>query len=196
VNRTTRRPWLAAPLAAIIVAAGCTDRAPESGRDALIGQQNAPWLAITGATLIDGTGRDPIADAVLLIRDGRVHDAGPAGTIEIPPDTLRLDYRGAWIIPGLINAHGHVGTADGLHGGPAVHTEANVLAQLGLYARSSASAIPARIRSRTAIPVTILASRMQDFSRQARCCPRTRRQKRVVRSMRTPPWAWSGSRSA
>jgi imidazolonepropionase-like amidohydrolase len=135
MKRSTHRLTLLATLGAVVFAGGCTDSTPRSGSDTRISQSDTTWLAVTGATLIDGTGRDPIADAVLLIHEGRVYDAGPAGTVDIPADVPQLDYSGAWIIPGLINAHGHVGTADGLHGGPAVHTAANVTSQLGLYAR-------------------------------------------------------------
>lgn len=33
--------------------------------------------AFTGATLIDGTGRTPVTNATLLVRDGRIVAAGP-----------------------------------------------------------------------------------------------------------------------
>jgi imidazolonepropionase-like amidohydrolase len=64
--------------------------------------------AFTGATLIDGSGRPAVSDAVLLVRDGRVVAAGPASRVQVPPGAERVPLDGRWIIPGLINAHGHV----------------------------------------------------------------------------------------
>lgn len=90
-------------------------------------------LAFVGATIIDGTGGSPISEGVILVRDGRVEAVGPQVTI--PDGARRIDVTGRTIVPGLISAHGHVGSADGLESGPAVNTAANVTRQLALYAR-------------------------------------------------------------
>jgi homoserine O-acetyltransferase len=63
--------------------------------------------AFTGATLIDGTGGAPVPNATLLVRDGRVVAAGPAGRVPIPAGAERVRLDGKFIIPGLINTHGH-----------------------------------------------------------------------------------------
>jgi imidazolonepropionase-like amidohydrolase len=70
--------------------------------------QSSSAKAFTGATLIDGTGRAPIPNATVVVRDGRIVAAGPANEVMIPSgvETIRLD--GKIVIPGLINAHGHV----------------------------------------------------------------------------------------
>jgi imidazolonepropionase-like amidohydrolase len=64
--------------------------------------------AFTGATLYDGRDVPPISNATVVVRDGRVTAAGPAEAIAIPngAEVVRLD--GKYIIPGLINTHGHV----------------------------------------------------------------------------------------
>ena len=91
--------------------------------------------AFVGATVIDGTGNPPIKDAVLIVRDGRIEDVGSKELLP-PPETANLvDVSGKTIIPGLINAHGHVGQTRGLESGPDVYCKDNVLAQLQLYAR-------------------------------------------------------------
>jgi len=65
--------------------------------------------AFTEFTLIDGTTRAPIPDAVLVVRDGRIVAAGPRATTAIPDDAERVSLgNNAHVIPGLINAHGHV----------------------------------------------------------------------------------------
>ena len=64
--------------------------------------------AFTGATLIDGTDRAPIANATVVVRDGRVVAAGPANSVTVPAGATRVALDGKTIIPGIINAHGHV----------------------------------------------------------------------------------------
>lgn len=76
--------------------------------------QPAPTRAFTGATLIDGTGRAPITNATLLVRDGRVVAAGPATRVAIPAGAERVALTGKVIIPGLINAHGHASSVANL----------------------------------------------------------------------------------
>src|SRR5581483_7582990 len=62
--------------------------------------------AWAGARIIDGSGRPAIENATLIIRDGRIVAVGKK--IKIPPGAERIDATGKTIIPGLINAHGHV----------------------------------------------------------------------------------------
>jgi imidazolonepropionase-like amidohydrolase len=91
--------------------------------------------AFVGARLVDGTGRPAVEGATLLVRDGRVVAMGPAAQVALPPGTERIDVGGRTIIPGLVNAHGHVGETKGLRSGPELYDEENVQRQLGLYAR-------------------------------------------------------------
>jgi imidazolonepropionase-like amidohydrolase len=55
--------------------------------------------------------------------------------VAVPRGAQRIDLVGRTIVPGLINTHGHVGSADGLQTGASVNTPANVGRQLALYAR-------------------------------------------------------------
>jgi imidazolonepropionase-like amidohydrolase len=64
-------------------------------------------IAITGGTLIDGIGRDPIDNGVVLIEGNRIHAAGPARTIAIPSGTQIFDAAGGTIMPGIIDCHVH-----------------------------------------------------------------------------------------
>lgn len=74
----------------------------------VLAAQSAPVKAFTGMTLIDGSDRPPVANAVIVVQDGRVIAAGPAGSITIPAEAERVALDGKTVIPGLINAHGHV----------------------------------------------------------------------------------------
>src|SRR6187401_2186051 len=65
--------------------------------------------AFVGGRLWDGTGAPAVADAVLVVQDGRVLAAGTARDVRIPSGAERIDVSGRFLIPGLVNAHGHVG---------------------------------------------------------------------------------------
>lgn len=94
---------------------------------------NEGHLALVGATVIDGTAAAPIENAVLVISDGKVRSIGQANDVSIPDGAQVIDVSGKTVIPGLINAHGHVGDTVGLQGGE--YNRANLLRQLALYAR-------------------------------------------------------------
>jgi imidazolonepropionase-like amidohydrolase len=65
-----------------------------------------------GATVIDGTGAAPLADATVLVRDGRIVRVGKRGSVAIPRAARTVDVRGKTIIPGLWDMHGHLMQAD------------------------------------------------------------------------------------
>ena len=68
----------------------------------------AQSLAITGATVIDGTGRAPVTDAVVVVENGRITAVGPAASTTVPAGVLRIDGRGKYVIPGLMDANLHL----------------------------------------------------------------------------------------
>jgi len=91
----------------------------------------AQALAFTGATVWDGSGASSIPNATLVVRDGRILRVGR----EAPPEGATvIDLAGRWVIPGLVNAHGHVTglwATDDVHGAAARMEEGDLL----LYAR-------------------------------------------------------------
>jgi imidazolonepropionase-like amidohydrolase len=64
-------------------------------------------LAITGATLIDGTGRAPVRDAVILVDGDRIRAAGPRRKVKIPAGATQFDAAGKFVLPGLWDTHAH-----------------------------------------------------------------------------------------
>lgn len=64
-------------------------------------------IAIKGGILIDGTGRPPVDDIVIIIKDGKIFDIGPKKKIRIPIRARTIDARGKFIIPGLTDMHVH-----------------------------------------------------------------------------------------
>ena len=63
--------------------------------------------ALTNATLIDGTGADPVSDAVLLVKGERIVAVGSAASLVVPAGVKSINLQGATILPGFINAHVH-----------------------------------------------------------------------------------------
>src|SRR5262249_4418039 len=68
----------------------------------------AATLVVAGGTLIDGTGGVPLRDAVIVIEGTKIVGVAGPGAGELPGgDVRRLDARGRFVIPGLIDAHVH-----------------------------------------------------------------------------------------
>ena len=71
-------------------------------------------VAFTGATLIDGTGAAPVPHATVVVTEGKIDCAGK--DCRAPRGAQVTDASGAWILPGLVDAHVHfaqTGWADG-----------------------------------------------------------------------------------
>ncbi len=81
-----------------LVLAGCGEAPAPDGAGA---------LALVGAQLIDATGAPPVADSVVVVRDGRIVSAGPRDATPAPDGAETLDVTGKTIIPGLVNLHVH-----------------------------------------------------------------------------------------
>jgi imidazolonepropionase-like amidohydrolase len=60
-----------------------------------------------GATLIDGAGGPPLADAIVAIKGDRVVGVGRASELAVGFAAQALDLRGKTILPGFVNAHAH-----------------------------------------------------------------------------------------
>lgn len=67
-------------------------------------------IAITGATLIDGTGLAPVPNATVVVDGDRIVSAGPARDGDVPrsPGATVLGARGRTVMPGIIDAHDHL----------------------------------------------------------------------------------------
>jgi imidazolonepropionase-like amidohydrolase len=68
----------------------------------------AQTLAVTGGTVIDGTGAAPLRDGVVVIENGRITAVGRAGEVNVPASATRIDAAGKFVIPGLIDANLHL----------------------------------------------------------------------------------------
>jgi imidazolonepropionase-like amidohydrolase len=84
-------------LAAFIAAALCA------------GNAAAQVTVLKGATLIDGTGAAPQSNVTIVMENGRLRDIGTGVTA--PAGATVIDLAGKFVVPGIINGHGHVGPA-------------------------------------------------------------------------------------
>ena len=111
---------------------------------ALASDADGRITALVGGTVIDGTGAEPLPDALVLIDGTRIAAVGPRSTTAAPGGARVIDTRGKWIIPGLIDAHIHFFQSGGLYTRPDIIDLRGVRS----YADESAS-----IRRR--LPVTL-----------------------------------------
>jgi imidazolonepropionase-like amidohydrolase len=72
------------------------------------GERGTGVVALVGGTLIDGTGKPAIPDAVVVTDGDRIVAAGPKAKVAIPAGATTLDVTGASIVPGLWDMHAHV----------------------------------------------------------------------------------------
>ena len=73
---------------------------------------SAQTTAFVGGRIIDGTGK-VIENGTVVITGNKITAVGPASTA-VPAGATRVDVKGKTLLPGLINAHGHVGNTVGL----------------------------------------------------------------------------------
>jgi len=69
--------------------------------------QNDRALCLINGTLIDGTGREPVSDSVVVISEGKILASGRRGDVAIPEQSEILDVKGGTILPGFVNVHVH-----------------------------------------------------------------------------------------
>src|SRR5215208_3561276 len=72
-------------------------------------QQANRLLVIEGARLIDGTGRPPLENAVIVIADDKIQQVFRKGERAYPQDAKVVDGQGKTIIPGLFDIDTHIG---------------------------------------------------------------------------------------
>ena len=68
---------------------------------------NLAIIVLLGATLIDGSGRAPLRNSVIVIEGDSIVAVGSRGRVRIPADARVIDARGLVVAPGFIDAHNH-----------------------------------------------------------------------------------------
>ena len=82
---------------------------------------DGPWtqLIIRGVTLVNSTGAPPIGPVDIVVENNRIKAIEVVGYPGVPIDSARrpklkaggkeLDCSGMYLLPGLIDMHGHIG---------------------------------------------------------------------------------------
>ena len=95
---------LAAVAAASWVAIGAAQQPARPAAPAAGGKK----LALVGGLLITGYEVPPIHHATIVIEGNKIVAAGPSAEVAVPPDATVIDTSGRTMLPGLIEAHGHL----------------------------------------------------------------------------------------
>jgi imidazolonepropionase-like amidohydrolase len=72
------------------------------------GSSQSTPLALVGGTLIDGTGRAPLRDSVVLIRGERIERVGTMVSLPVPNGYEAVSTEGLTVLPGLWDLHVHL----------------------------------------------------------------------------------------
>ena len=87
-------------------------------------------LVVQGGKLIDGTGRAPVENSIIVIQAGRFQTVGRSAEVSIPADAEVIDARGKTVLPGFIDGHGHL---EDFHGELYLHLGITTCANIELY---------------------------------------------------------------
>lgn len=98
-------------------------------------QGGAETVALKNFTLIDGTGRAPVANQALLMTDGKISWVGPVSRLRVPKSAQTEDLKGKYLMPGIIDSHVHLGLVNGIEQDYSkFYDRANSEKQLKIYA--------------------------------------------------------------
>src|SRR2546427_13215791 len=87
-------------------------------------------LVVRGGRLIDGTGRPPIENSVIVIQAGKFQAVGSRSEVAIPAGAEVIDVKGKTVLPGFIDGHGHL---EDFHGELYLHLGITTCASIELY---------------------------------------------------------------
>ncbi len=72
-------------------------------------------VAITSGRVVPVEG-EPIDGGTVLVIDGKIAAVGPDAAVTVPEGTPVVDAAGAWVLPGFVEAHGHLGVHEEAEG--------------------------------------------------------------------------------
>jgi imidazolonepropionase-like amidohydrolase len=84
----------------------------------LAGGSAAQSIALTGGTIIDGTGRPAVPNGVVVVRGNRLQCVGTTDQCTVPSGATRVDVTGRFLTPGLVDAHVHFSQTGWVDGRP------------------------------------------------------------------------------
>jgi hypothetical protein len=94
----------------LVIAFACRSGGPPADRA-------ASTTVLQGGTLIN-PGADPVPNALIVIQEGRITCAGTGAACTYPAGAKSVDISGAFVGPGLIDAHVHYSQTGWVDGRP------------------------------------------------------------------------------
>src|SRR4051812_11023695 len=99
-------------------------------------------VALTHASLIDGTGAQARNDQTILLSNGKIERVGASNAVAIPTAAKVLDLTGYTVIPGLVGLHEHTYFGGISHPAPMLHSALLYLAAGITTAMTAGSMLP------------------------------------------------------
>lgn len=95
-------------VAALLCAATALAQSGDAPRP---GERGGPGLAlrVRKALTVPLEGPQVVDNALVLVRDGRIERVAPSAQVEVPADYVVEDLGDAWVMPGMIDLHCHIG---------------------------------------------------------------------------------------
>ncbi|MFN2512335.1 MAG: amidohydrolase family protein [Pyrinomonadaceae bacterium] len=110
--------YLCSGLSLFVLLSFCISDSPQQSGGA---SSASDVVAISGAILIDGSGRPPVKNSLVLIKGDLIINVGKVGGLKIPEGARLMDGRGLVLAPGFIDTHSH--SDRGLDLDPAAKTQ-------------------------------------------------------------------------
>jgi imidazolonepropionase-like amidohydrolase len=102
------RPELEDAVPQLVARAATDGMAAMAETAAAINPPASHALAITGGTVLDVEGKKrPLANATIVVIDGRITSVGPSNRVAVPEGAVVVNAAGKTIIPGLWDVHAH-----------------------------------------------------------------------------------------
>lgn len=76
------------------------------------GDRNATTIAIVNVNVVPMDQERVIESQTVVIDNGRITAIGPAGSARVPTGALRIDAKGKYLLPGLIDMHVHIRSSE------------------------------------------------------------------------------------
>jgi imidazolonepropionase-like amidohydrolase len=94
----------------------------------------AETTVLTNVTVIDGTGAAAMPNSAIVMTGGKITFVGPVAALKAPKDAKVEDMSGKFVMPGIIDAHVHIGMMHDVTQDEKYETPENVNTDLKQYA--------------------------------------------------------------
>ena len=107
------RRWSLAAAAGLAILPTQADGTSASLRSVIVADHPFAIVGVTVIPMTDGAGTvasrvTRLRNYTVLVRSDRIAAVAPSDSIALPPDVIRVEARGQFVIPGLVDAHVHL----------------------------------------------------------------------------------------